>query len=85
MAIHQWSKSMDIHSGILKWYDNTKGYAFAIPDKGGLDVFLHYSRLSSHGLLPLEWVHLGKPVKFTLIPGRQPNKQMAGIWDFSKL
>ncbi|MBD3351517.1 MAG: cold-shock protein [Candidatus Lokiarchaeota archaeon] len=34
-------------SGIVKWFDDYKGYGFIHPDEGGEDIFAHISNLSS--------------------------------------
>src|SRR4030088_410976 len=36
-------------SGIIKWFDASKGYGFIVPDNGGPDVFLHVSVLRRDG------------------------------------
>jgi CspA family cold shock protein len=50
--------------GIVKWYDNEKGYGFIIPDGGGDDVFLHCSNLPSGR--KVDEIEEGQPVEFTV-------------------
>lgn len=38
--------------GIVKWFDQAKGYGFITPDDGSGDVMLHSSCLRSSGLQP---------------------------------
>jgi CspA family cold shock protein len=36
-------------SGVIKWFDVSKGYGFIIPDNGGTDVLLHVTCLRRDG------------------------------------
>ncbi len=36
-------------SGVIKWFDVSKGYGFIIPDSGGMDVLLHVTCLRRDG------------------------------------
>lgn len=35
--------------GVVKWYDQVRGYGFVVPDGGGADVLLHASCLRAFG------------------------------------
>lgn len=40
-------------TGIVKWFNPTKGYGFIQPDAGGSDVFVHMSAVQRAGLQTL--------------------------------
>lgn len=40
-------------SGIVKWFNPTKGFGFIQPDQGGPDAFVHISALERAGLSTL--------------------------------
>lgn len=40
--------------GVIKWFDNKKGFGFIAQDGGGQDVFVHFSSVSGEGFKTLE-------------------------------
>ncbi len=40
-------------SGIVKWFNPTKGFGFIQPDNGESDVFIHISALERAGIFTL--------------------------------
>jgi len=52
--------------GIIKWFNNAKGYGFITPDGGGNDVFAHFSAINMEGY---KTIKQGQKVQFELIDG----------------
>jgi CspA family cold shock protein len=59
-------------TGIVKWFNPTKGFGFIEPEDGSNDAFVHISAVERSGL---PGVNEGQKVSFDLVPGR--NGKMA--------
>ncbi|UUX96937.1 cold-shock protein [Aquabacterium sp. J223] len=41
-------------TGIVKWFDAGKGFGFITPERGGKDLFAHFSEIRSSGYKTLD-------------------------------
>lgn len=55
-------------TGIVKWFNDQKGYGFITPDEGGEDLFVHHSNIDVEGYRSLEE---GQRVEFEPGQGRK--------------
>jgi len=53
--------------GVVKWFNNAKGYGFLGRD-GGPDVFVHYSAITTNGYKSLQE---GDKVEFEVVQGQK--------------
>lgn len=52
--------------GIVKWFNDAKGFGFIQPDGGGADVFAHFSAVQMEGFRTLKQ---GTRVSFEIVQG----------------
>lgn len=45
---------MKTEIGIVKWFNNDKGFGFITPESGGKDLFAHFSEIQGTGHRSLE-------------------------------
>lgn len=62
-------------TGIVKWFNEAKGFGFITPDNGDDAVFAHYSAINMGGVNILKE---GQKVSFDVVDG-QKGKQAANI------
>lgn len=61
--------------GIVKWFNDAKGFVFITPDEGGEDLFAHFSAIEMKGFKSLKE---GQKVSYEVVTGPK-GKQAAHI------
>ena len=64
-----------MQQGKVKWFNNSKGFGFIIPNEGGDDVFAHFSQIQMDGYKTLKPDEL---VQFEVVDGKN-GKQAQNI------
>ena len=59
---------MQVSTGIVKWFNASKGFGFINPDDGGEDLFVHHSEIKTDGYASLDE---GQKVDFEIGQGKK--------------
>lgn len=62
-------------TGVVKWFNSTKGYGFIQPDDGTSDVFVHISAVERSGLGSL---NEGQKLSYEVERDQRSGKMSAG-------
>src|SRR5690606_32383894 len=68
------TKDETMNTGIVKWFNNQKGFGFIQPENGGNDVFVHISAVERAGMHTL---NEGQKVSYDLVADRRSGKSAA--------
>lgn len=55
-------------NGVVKWFNEDKGFGFLTPNSGGKDVFVHFRSIASEGFKTLTE---GQSVQFSIEQGQK--------------
>ena len=65
-------------TGIVKWFNDSKGFGFVTPDGGGEDLFAHFSAINVNNGSGYRTLKEGQRVTFDITEG-QKGKQASNI------
>lgn len=65
-----------MQTGVVKWFNQKKGYGFITPDEGAKDVFIHISALMEKGINSLTE---GQKVSFEVLPAHNGKESAQNI------
>jgi CspA family cold shock protein len=57
-----------VSTGIVKWFNSSKGFGFIAPDDGGDDLFVHHSEIKTDGYASLDE---GQSVQYEVGQGKK--------------
>ncbi|MBU6190733.1 MAG: cold-shock protein [Betaproteobacteria bacterium] len=59
---------MSRETGIVKWFNESKGFGFIAPDNGGKDLFAHFKEIEGSGFRTLQE---NQKVEFEVVQGQK--------------
>ena len=65
------NREENMYTGVVKWFNDKKGFGFIANDEGGDDVFVHFSAIVSDGYKTLAE---GQKVTFDVEPDTRGNR-----------
>lgn len=60
--------NMARETGIVKWFNESKGFGFIAPDNGGKDLFAHFKEIEGSGFRTLQE---NQKVEFEVVQGQK--------------
>jgi len=57
-----------VATGVVKWFNERKGFGFIVPDGGGEELFVHHSNITAEGFRTLME---GQKVEFEVGQGKK--------------
>jgi cold shock protein len=68
MVYYKDLRSKIVATGTVKWFNESKGFGFIVPDDGTPDVFVHHSNIAAEGYRTLDE---GQKVEYETGQGRK--------------